>query len=85
MKQFGEVRFLGACLVFATAFLAPIGSAQAYVGPGLGLGALSVVLGLISSVLLAIFAIVWYPVKRVLKKFNKRKLTAKDKDQQTAE
>ncbi len=38
--------------------------AQAYVGPGLGLGAIAVILGIVISVLIAVLAIVWYPIKR---------------------
>lgn len=41
-------------------------SAIAYVGPGLGLGAIGAILGVVFSVLLAIFAIFWYPIKRWL-------------------
>lgn len=44
--------------------------AHAYVGPGLGAGALAVFLGLIASVFLALFAIIWYPVKGVVKRFR---------------
>jgi len=40
--------------------------ALAYVGPGLGLGAIGVVVGLILSIVLAIFAFVWMPIKRAL-------------------
>ncbi len=43
-------------------FITP--SAQAYVGPGLGLGAIAVILGIVISVLIAVLAIVWYPIKR---------------------
>ena len=75
-------RFVAPCLIFAAAIFVPIDSAQAYVGPGLGVGALAVVLGVIVSVLLAIFAIVWYPFKRMLKK---RKVSAKTEDGQTKE
>ncbi len=39
--------------------------AQAYVGPGLGLGALGVVAGLFLSLVMAFFAFVWMPIKRV--------------------
>lgn len=39
---------------------------MAYVGPGLGFGAIAAILGLIFSVLLAVFAVVWYPIKRLL-------------------
>lgn len=42
-------------LIAALLFLAP-GIAQAYVGPGLGLGAIGAILGVIFSVILAILA-----------------------------
>ena len=47
--------------------------AHAYVGPGLGLGALGVILGIFFSILLAVVGIVWYPVKRLIRKFKKEK------------
>jgi len=43
-------------------------SAQAYVGPGLGLGAIGVVLGMLLSIVLAFFAFIWMPIKRLLSK-----------------
>ena len=46
-------------------------TADAYVGPGLGLGALGAVLGVVFSIFLAIFAIFWYPIKRLFKRFRK--------------
>jgi len=42
--------------------------AHAYTGPGLGLGAVGVALGLIGSLLLGIASIVWYPVKRLVRR-----------------
>lgn len=45
---------------------------MAYVGPGLGAGALGVIIGVIVSVFLAIFAIVWYPLKRIIKRFRNK-------------
>ena len=42
-------------------------AAMAYIGPGVGAGAIGAVLGVIGSIFLAIFAVVWYPVKRLLK------------------
>jgi hypothetical protein len=38
----------------------------AYLGPGLGAGTLGVIVGLLGSILLALFAIFWYPLKRQL-------------------
>ena len=47
--------------------LSVIPSAHAYTGPGLGLGIIGTVLGVAFSLLLAILAIFWYPLKRALK------------------
>ena len=38
----------------------------AYVGPGLGAGTIGVIAGLVGSILLALFAFFWYPIKRSL-------------------
>ncbi len=40
--------------------------AFAYVGPGLGAGTLGVVFGLLGSIFLALFAFIWYPIKRMI-------------------
>lgn len=42
--------------------------AHAYIGPGLGVGVISAIFGIILAVGLAIFAIIWYPIKRMIKK-----------------
>jgi hypothetical protein len=47
---------------------------EAYIGPGLGMGTIGVVLGILASIVLTLIAIVWYPLKRLLKLlFNKEK------------
>ncbi|MCA8901637.1 MAG: hypothetical protein KDA53_10335 [Hyphomonas sp.] len=46
----------------------PIGTADAYIGPGVGAGVIGTVLGIVGGVLLALFSIIYYPVKRALKK-----------------
>ena len=43
----------------------------AYLGPGMGGGFIAGVLGVIGAVLLALFGILYYPIKRMLK--NRRK------------
>ncbi len=40
---------------------------HAYVGPGLGLGAIGALFGILFAVLLAIVGIFWYPLKRLFK------------------
>jgi hypothetical protein len=42
--------------------------AHAYIGPGAGAGAVAVVLGILSSIVLGLIGIVWYPIKRLIKK-----------------
>lgn len=45
--------------------------ASAYIGPGMGGGLIAAVLGVIGAILLAIFGILYYPIKRMLK--NRKK------------
>jgi TM2 domain-containing membrane protein YozV len=52
-------------------------AAQAYIGPGVGAGALGAVVGVIGAVFLAIFAVLWYPIKRMMK--GKKKPVQADK------
>jgi len=58
------MRVIYASLVGAMPLLLPA-TASAYVGPGLGLGAVGAVLGVLFSILLAIVAVFWYPIKRL--------------------
>jgi hypothetical protein len=46
--------------------------AQAYSGPGVGLGAIGVVLGILGSVFLMTVSLVWYPVKRLIRGLRQR-------------
>ncbi len=46
------------------------GDALAYVGPGLGLGAVGAFFGAVLAVLLAILGVVWYPLKRLIRKMR---------------
>jgi hypothetical protein len=42
-------------------------SAFAYIGPGVGAGVIATVLGVLTAIALALFAVLWYPLKRLLK------------------
>jgi len=46
-------------------------SAEAYVGPGLGTGTIGIILGILGSILIALVALFWYPLKRLIKKLKK--------------
>lgn len=47
--------------------------ALAYVGPGLGAGTLAAVLGVLGGILMLVVGVVWYPLKRVIRRFRERK------------
>jgi hypothetical protein len=54
---------------FVTAFfMASPTMAQAYIGPGMGLGAVTAVLGVLAALLLAVVGLIWYPLKRMIKR-----------------
>lgn len=48
--------------------LAGTAPAFAYSGPGLGLGIIGAIIGLLGTIFLAIVGLFWYPIKRMLKK-----------------
>lgn len=58
---------LAAMIMLAVGFESP---AHAYLGPGLGLGAIGVTLGVIATFVLAFLGLLWYPLKRMLKGFR---------------
>jgi hypothetical protein len=47
--------------------------ASAYIGPGLGAGALASVVGILAGFLMLVVGVVWYPIKRVIKYFKGKK------------
>ena len=61
------------------AFAVAIGSltfalpAAAYIGPGLGTGAIAAVLGTLMGILMLIVGVIWYPIKRLIRRFRSRK------------
>nr|WP_172300010.1 hypothetical protein [Pseudoruegeria sp. HB172150] len=42
-------------------------SAQAYVGPGIGIGSIAAALALVLGVLLLMAGFLWYPLKRMMR------------------
>jgi hypothetical protein len=49
------------------------GNAMAYIGPGVGAGLIATVLGLLAAFVLALFGIVYYPIKRFLRDWKVRR------------
>jgi len=47
--------------------------AMAYIGPGLGSGAVMATLGIVLGALMLFIGIIWYPLKKLIGKFKKPK------------
>ena len=43
-------------------------SSYAYLGPGVGGGVIAATIGVIVAIIAALFGLIWFPVKRLLKK-----------------
>ena len=61
-------------------FFGLISSANAYIGPGLGLGTVGILIGILGSIIMALIAVLWYPFKRLLKKIKKKKDLESEED-----
>ena len=57
-------------LTVAVPFVVRAEPAMAYIGPGIGIGMIATVLGILTAIALAIFAVFWYPLKRLYKKMS---------------
>jgi uncharacterized membrane protein len=44
-----------------------------YIGPGLDGGVIAAVLGFFTAIILALFAIIWYPIKKLIEKLKNKK------------
>lgn len=47
--------------------------AKAYLGPGMGAGIILATLGFVVAIFAALFAVVWFPIKRLFKKNKQNK------------
>ena len=45
----------------------------AYIGPGVGGGTILAILGFLVAIIVGIFGLIWFPIKRLLKKNKKKK------------
>lgn len=58
---------MGLKLILMVAFIFAPALAQAYIGPGVGVGAIGAALGVVGAIILALFSVIYYPIKRLLK------------------
>ena len=59
-------------IIFFIILLFNTTSSYAYLGPGMGGGIIAATIGVIIAFLLAVFGILWFPLKRFMKKKNKK-------------
>ena len=52
----------------------------AYIGPGMGGGVIAAIIGFFAAVLLGLWGILYYPIKRALKNRKDKKMLLKDSD-----
>lgn len=67
-NRLGSAIFL---LMFGCLTYAPL--ASAYVGPGLGVGAVASVLGVVSGLMMLVVGVVWYPLKKIFRYLKLKK------------
>jgi hypothetical protein len=48
-------------------------SSYAYLGPGIGGGAIAATIGIVVAILAALIGLIWFPIKRLLKKRKEKK------------
>ena len=68
------------CLIVTVIFVAAFPShAFAYSGPGAGAGTNAFVLGVLASLFLAFMGILWYPLKRLLRRHKESQQSSEKK------
>jgi predicted RND superfamily exporter protein len=64
-------------ILFISLFLISLPS-YAYVGPGMGGGVIAAIVGFFAAILLGLWGILYYPIKRALKNRKDKKMSLKD-------
>lgn len=64
-------------LIYIVIFFSISSNSFAYLGPGMGGGIIAATLGVVLAIIVGLFGILWFPIKRLIK--NKKKEKEKDK------
>jgi predicted RND superfamily exporter protein len=64
-------------ILFISLFLISFPS-YAYIGPGMGGGVIAAIIGFFAAVLLGLWGILYYPIKRALKNRKDKKMSLKN-------
>mgnify|MGYP006090320603 FL=1 len=55
----------------------------AYIGPGMGGGVIAAIVGFFAAILLGLWGILYYPIKRALKNRKNKKMLSKESDNES--
>jgi len=55
----------------------------AYIGPGMGGGVIAAIVGFFAAILLGLWGILYYPIKRALKNRKDKKMSLKDSNDES--
>ena len=69
-------------ILFLSLFLISLPT-YAYIGPGMGGGAIAAMIGFFGAILLGLWGILFYPIKRALKNRKNKKKSLKDFDNES--
>tara|TARA_B100000575_G_C23139434_1_gene662753 strand:+ start:3230 stop:3454 length:225 start_codon:yes stop_codon:yes gene_type:complete len=69
-------------ILFLSLFLISLPS-YAYIGPGMGGGAIAAIVGFFAAILLGLWGILYYPIKRALKKRKDKKMSLKNSNNES--
>jgi hypothetical protein len=69
-------------ILFLSLFLISLPS-YAYIGPGMGGGVIAAIVGFFAAILLGLWGILYYPIKRALKNRKDKKMLLKDSNDES--
>ena len=69
-------------ILFISLFLISLPS-YAYIGPGMGGGVIAAIVGFFAAILLGLWGILYYPIKRALKNRKDKKMSLKDSNNES--
>ena len=69
-------------ILFLSLFLISLPS-YAYIGPGMGGGVIAAIVGFFAAILLGLWGILYYPIKRALKNRKDKKMLLKNSNEES--
>ena len=70
-----SILFLSLCLISFPSY--------AYIGPGMGGGVIAAIIGFFAAIILGLWGILYYPIKRALKNRKDKKKSLKESDNES--